>query len=348
MKEEMNSAERVFTTMDHEEPDRVPFTLNLNLHGAKLLAVSLKEYFSKPENLVKAQIHFKKKYDIDIVSSFFYTSLEFEAFGGTSIFYEDGPPNAGRPIFRNKKDIMNFKTPEVYETSETIKILETTKLLKEEFKDEVAILGVATSPFSLPVMQLGFKNYIDLIYDDQELFETLIDKNEKFCIEFSNAQLEAGADAIAYIDPMSSPSIIPKDLLLKTGLKIAKRTIEKIQGNVAFHHASAQNMEIIDVLKELGIVGFAASSFEDLSKLKRMCKNELTIMGNLNGIEMCRWNPEQAKNKVLNAIRSAGAGGGFILTDNHGEIPYQVPEKIIETISKTVKKFGKYPLTGIK
>jgi uroporphyrinogen decarboxylase len=341
---EMTSADRVFTTMDHEEPDRVPFTLNLNLHGAKLLNLSIEEYFSNPENLVKAQIHFREKYGIDILSSFYYSSLEFEAFGGKSLFYDNGPPNAGKPIFKHQEDIFNFDIPNIYETQVVKKVVKTTKLLREKVKDDVPILGIATSPFSLPVMQLGLKNYLDLLYDDHEGFEVLMNKNEKFCVNYANLQLEAGADAIAYSDPMSSPTMIPRNLFLKTGFKVAKRTIDQINGDVAIHHASARTMELIEDLKKLDILGFAASSMEDLSELKKMCKGELTIMGNLNGVKMRDWTPKEAEEKVKDAILKAGVGGGFILTDNHGEIPYQVPERVIEAISKAVRKHGKYPL----
>ncbi|HSO82907.1 MAG TPA: methylcobamide--CoM methyltransferase MtbA, partial [Thiocapsa sp.] len=45
------------------------------------------------------------------------------------------------------------------------------------------------------------------------------------------------------------------------------------------------------------------------------------------------------------AIRFAsGHGGGFILSDNHGEIPYQVPEDTLLAISEAVHRWGTYPL----
>jgi uroporphyrinogen decarboxylase len=67
-------------------------------------------------------------------------------------------------------------------------------------------------------------------------------------------------------------------------------------------------------------------------------------MGNLNGIEMRRWSVEQAENHVKDLIAKAGAGGGFILSDNHGEIPFQVPDEVLMAISDSVHRWGKYPL----
>jgi uroporphyrinogen decarboxylase len=47
---------------------------------------------------------------------------------------------------------------------------------------------------------------------------------------------------------------------------------------------------------------------------------------------------------VKDALAKGGPGGGFILSDNHGEIPLQVPDSVLESISETVLRWGKYPL----
>ena len=51
IKNQMTSLQRVLTTLGHKEPDRVPFFLLATMHGAKELGLSIKEYFSKPENV---------------------------------------------------------------------------------------------------------------------------------------------------------------------------------------------------------------------------------------------------------------------------------------------------------
>ena len=84
-------------------------------------------------------------------------------------------------------------------------------MLKEKIGDEAPIIGVVMSPFSLPVMQMGFDNYFDLIYESPELFKHLMEINEKFCVEWANAQLEAGATAICYFNPLASSTIISRE-----------------------------------------------------------------------------------------------------------------------------------------
>ncbi|CAK0777547.1 hypothetical protein CCP4SC76_6400002 [Gammaproteobacteria bacterium] len=67
-------------------------------------------------------------------------------------------------------------------------------------------------------------------------------------------------------------------------------------------------------------------------------------MGAMNGVTMRRWSPQEAEREVKDAIRQAGRGGGFILSDNHGEIPFQVPDEVLLAIGEAVKNWGRYPL----
>ncbi|KAF5036272.1 Uroporphyrinogen decarboxylase [anaerobic digester metagenome] len=225
--------------------------------------------------------------------------------------------------------------------------LRTIELLKQEVGDDVPIIGSVISPFSLPILQMWFATYIDLLYGEPDLFWTLMKKNEEFCVRWANAQLEAGATVIGYADPLASPDMTPRDLYHRTGFAVAKRTISRIEGAVVTGLASARALPVIDDVAVTGSVGIGVSTLDDLAAVKRQCAGRLTILGNLNAIEMCRWTPAQAEAEVKKAIAAAGPGGGFILSDNHGEIPWQVPENVLLAISAAVRKWGRYPLDWV-
>ncbi len=343
-KSEMTPLERVLTTLSHKEPDRVPLFLLLTMHGAKELGMNIKDYFSKAENVALGQIIMQKKYSTDCFYTFFHAPIEVEAFGADVIYREDGPPNSGPPIIRDINDIKKLKAPIVKDTKNLHKVLKTTEILKERSKGEVPIIGVAISPFSLPVMQLGFEKYLELIHFHKDLFDHLMRVNQEFCIDWANSQLAAGATAICYFDPISSTSMIPKELYEKTGYIVAQQTISKINGPTATHFASGNCLPLADILPQTGTAVVGISSQEDIGKLKEAYKNRLTLLGNLNGVEMRRWTQQECAHKVKELIKVAAPGGGFILSDNHGEIPFQVEEKILLTISETIKEYGRYPI----
>ncbi len=340
----MTSMERVLTTLMHKEPDRVPLFLFATMHGAKELGISIEEYFSKSDNVVEGQLRIRKKYNNDCIYAFYYAAIEIEAFGGTVIFSEDGPPNAGSPFIRNFDTISNLQPPKINDAKPLLKVLSSIQKLKESVKEDVPIIGVVMSPFSLPVMQLGFDKYFDLMYFHEDLFDSLMKVNEEFCVNWANSQLEAGATAICYFDPVSSPTIIPRDKYIKTGFNIAKRTLSRIKGPTATHFASGNSLPIIDDIIQTGTAIVSASTFEDISLIKKACGNKLTVLGNLNGVEMRRWTKESAHQNVRDLIRQAAPGGGFILSDNHGEIPFQVPDEVLLSITEAVNVYGKYPM----
>jgi uroporphyrinogen decarboxylase len=340
----MTSLQRVLTTLGHKEPDRVPLFLLVTMHGAKELGLSIKEYFSKAENVVEGQLRMRAKYRHDCLNSFFYASIEVEAWGGEVIYSDNGPANAGQPFIHKLTDIKNLEPPKVKKTACLIKVLKTIEMLKARVGDDAPIIGVAISPFSLPVMQMGLEKYIELMYEQPKLLEQLIKINEAFCVEWANAQLEAGATAICYFDPISSTTMTPREQYLKTGFKIAKRTLARIKGPTAIHMASGRCLPIVDDLAQTGTAIIGTSVLEDLSEMKSACRGKLTVLGNLNGVEMRHWSPAQAEAAVKEAIAKGGVGGGYILADNHGEIPWQVPDEVLLAISEAVHKWGKYPL----
>lgn len=341
-KTKMTSMERVLTSLSHNEPDRVPLFLLLTMHGAKELGTSIKNYFSNGENVAEGQIRLQKKYNTDCYYPFFYAPLEVEAFGVEVIYREDGPPNSGTPLINDFNDILKLEPPKVKDTKVLHKVLKSIEILSKESKGNIPIIAVAMSPFSLPVMQLGFEKYLELMHFHEDLFSHLMKINEAFCIDWSNSQLEAGATAICYFDPVSSTTIIPKELYLKTGFQVAKRTISKIKGPTATHFASGNCLQLAEVLPETGTAVVGVSKNEDIKDLKNAFKNKLSILGNLNGIEMRRWTTDESKKIVKDLIEVAAPGGGFILGDNHGEIPFQVDDNVLMAISETVQEFGLY------
>ncbi len=344
----MTSLQRVLTTLGHREPDRVPFFLLVTMHGARELGLSIRDYFAQAENVAEGQLRLRAKYRHDCLYGFFYAPIEVEACGGEVLYRADGPPNCGRPLLEDAGAIRNLVFPRVQETPCLRKVLKALELMKAKVGDEAPIIGVVMSPFSLPVMQMGFERYLDLMREQPELFERLLRLNEEFCVEWANAQLAAGATAICYFDPVSSSEIVPRETFLGTGYAVARRTIARIKGPTALHLASGRGLPIMADLAQTGVAAVGVSIAEDLAELKAAGAGKFSLLGNLNGIAMRRWTSQQAEAAVKQAIAQAGRGGGFILSDNHGEIPWQVPDEVLGSISDAVQRWGNYPLDWIQ
>lgn len=340
----MNSMQRVVAALSHGEPDRVPFFLLCTMHGARELGLGIGEYFARAEQVAEGQLRLRARYRHDCLYGFFYAALEAEAFGGEVVFRDDGPPNAGEPLLADPELIGRLTPPDVGRSPGLRRVLDALALMKERSRGEVPIIGVVMSPFSLPVMQLGFEAYLELIYERPDLFRRLMQVNGEFCARWANAQLAAGASAICYFDPVSSPDITPKAGYRDTGFRAAESTLPRINGPTATHLASGRCLGIVDELARTGTAAVGVGASEDLAAVKEACRGKLCVIGNLNGIEMRNWTAEQAAQRARAALHAAGEGGGFILSDAHGEIPWQVPDEVLMAISDEVHRSGRYPL----
>lgn len=340
----MTAAERVQAALDHREGDRVPFLLSLTLHGARELGLGIRDYFSDPRNPVEAQLRMRRRYGHDGLVGSLYGALEYEAWGGEVVFAEDGPPNSGAPILRNAASIDTLEPPRVQDCPGLQRALQVLRGLRERAGSEVPVLGCVISPFSLPVMQLGFEAYLDLLFLDRPRFWRLMAVNEAYTVAWGRAQLDAGATALAYSDPLASPDMLPPPMFEETGFRVAQHTLAALGGPVLTHLASGRCLGVVDLLARTGTLGVGASCRDDLSELKAACSGRLAVVGNLNGIAMASWTPAQAEAAVRDALARGGSGGGFILSDNHGEIPWAVPETVLEAVAEAALTWGTYPL----
>ncbi len=343
----MNAMQRTLTALGQQEPDRVPLFLLTTEHGAKEVGLSIEEYYSRAGNVIEGQMRLLKKYRADCLYGFYYAAIEMEAWGGQTIFMPDGPPLCGSPIITRAEQIDTLIPPAIETAPGLQRVLDTIRGLKERVGDSVPIIGVAISPFSLPVMQMGFDNYLELIYEQPERFERLMQANITFSVNWANAQLAAGATAICYFDPVSSTTNIPRELYLKTGQTVARQALSRIKGPTATHMASGRALPIIGDIADTGTAIIGVSALEDLAALKAAANGRVSLLGNLNGIEMRRWTTAHAEFEVRRAIAKAGRGGGFLLGDNHGEIPWLVPDEVLLAIGDAVERWGNYPLDWV-
>lgn len=337
--------QRVVTALAGREADRVPFVISVTMQGARELGLSIAEYYAKAEYVVEGQLRLQARYGHDVLNPSFYAALELEAWGSPTIFRDDGPPNAGPPPLRRPEDILRLQAPRIPDSPRLQEALTALRLAKARVGDRIPLLGVVVSPFSAPVMQLGFEKYLEVLYERPELFARLMAVNEEFCVAWANAQLAAGATAIAYADPVASTTIVPRELYLRTGWPVACRTIARIKGGVATSFASGACLPILTDVARTGSVAVAVSNFDDLAAAKVIARGRLALLGNLNAIAMRHWTPDEAQAQVKKALALGGPGGGYLLCDAHGEIPWQVSDEVLLAIADAVRTWGRYPLT---
>ena len=103
-------------------------------------------------------------------------------------------------------------------------------------------------------------------------------------------------------------------------------------------------MPVMDEIAAAGALILGFSCDDELRAVKAASRGKICLIGNLNAVDMVNWDGVRAEAEVKKLIDGAGEGGGLIISDNHGEIPFQVPEEVLLAVSDAVHKYGKYPL----
>jgi uroporphyrinogen decarboxylase len=339
----MTSLDRVLTTLRHVEPDRVPIFLMLTMHGAREVGMDLAAYFNDADSIAEGQLRLREKFGHDCLVGAPSAAADVEAWGAEVLYREDGPPNAGEPLIQDVEAIRTLEPPAVDGNPVVERTLSVISQLAARSRD-VPVIGGVTSPFSLPIMQLGFEQYLLLMTERKSLFERLVAVNEEYCVAFANAQLAAGATAIGYADPMSSTTCVPPDMYRAVGSAIAARTVARIRGGVAVNFASGRCGAIMDQVAATGAAAVQVGPEDDLAEVKAAARGRIAVLGNLNGIRMRRWSPAEAEAEVRKALAAAAPGGGFVLSDGHGEIPFQVPDETLHAVADAARRWGRYPI----
>lgn len=340
----MTPMQRVGAVLAGRLPDRVPVFLPLTMHGAAEVGLPLGQYYASARAFAAGQAKLRARFGDDMAYSFFYAGIEFQAFGGEVEFYDDGPPNTIGPLLPITA-VSGLHPPVVRESLPLTRVLDATEMLAARLGGRVPILGVVMAPYTLPVLQLGFGEYLQALRADPDAVARLLAVNEHFTVEWANAQLAAGATALAYFDPMASSEVVSHDLFARIGLPSMRRTMAQIHGPCITLMASAQSRAVLPDLFSTPAVAVNVGAEDDLATFKAAVSGRVAIIGNLNGLMMRRWSAEQAHAAVAAAIAAAGPGGGYILSDCHGEIPTQVPEDVLLALVDAVAEYGRYPMT---
>lgn len=336
----VTSAWRVAEALALRTPDRPPFFLGVTLHPAHALGLSPREYFARPDRIVEGQLWARRLLGHDAVTAFSGASVEVEAFGGETIWFDDGPPNAGAPPLRADDRLGALVPPAPADVPALRRVLEATERLASAVRGECPVLGAAVAPFSLPAMQLGLARWFELLHLRPELAARLLAVNEAFIVAWANAQLAAGAAAVLLFDPVASPSMVTPALFRELAGPSLRRLVAAVRGPVLLSHASAPCLANVEAGAAAGAAGFVASATEPLAAFKSACRGRVALLGGLDGLRLCAAGRAGAAEMTRRALAAGGPGGGFLLADQHGELPLQVPLDVLREVAEVARGGG--------
>jgi [methyl-Co(III) methanol-specific corrinoid protein]:coenzyme M methyltransferase len=185
-------------------------------------------------------------------------------------------------------------------------VLEAARLLKDREGKKVPIVAGVEGPGDLASYLCGIKPLMVYFIRKPEIAAQVINKCVDGCISYSNACLNAGADAVVIADAFSSPDMIGPDIFRQLIKPELIRLAENIDGHSILHICGRTDSIIPDMLE----CGFNAISIEDsVSDLGQIidmahAKN-VAVAGNISTSQtLYSKSPEDVRNEAFNCLKA--------------------------------------------
>ena len=325
--------ELVLKAVRCEEVERIPWVPFTGVHCAKMLNMDAETYLKSPQNIVKGVKLAAEKYMADGVCAVFDLQIEAEALGCGLKWSKNNPPAVAVHILETKtlKEL-----PELTKNSGRIAdALKTTSMLKDEIGDDVAIFGLICGPFTLALHLAGAKFLTDMIENPEYAKEILV-----FCAEAAKKMsvwyLEAGADVVALVDPMTS-QISPRHFKKYVMETVAPSiNVIKERGGLATLFCCGDATKNIELMMKCEPNGIAFDEQVAVAYAKELSeKYNVAIEGNLHlTTTLLFGSPIECVADAKSCMEDGGLRG-FVLSPGC-DLPFDTPEYNLEAVGKYV------------
>jgi uroporphyrinogen decarboxylase len=228
------------------------------------------------------------------------------------------------------------------------------------YKEALKTLGETTYPigfvvgiFELTWQSMGFTEFARNLKVNPGFIRRVYREHAKFAEELARLFLDAGAEIIGIGDDVAYKNnlmVSPKmwsEFVQPHASRIVN-TIHK-RGGLVFMHSDGYITPLIDQIIETGYDGI--QSLEPLAgvklgEVKRKFGDSISLVGGIDTSQLLPFGTEKdVADAVKEAIRSAGAGGGYAIGPCT-EIHWKCKSSNVLAMIKYARKYGKYPLEG--
>jgi len=337
----MNSRERVLDALERKPVDRVPFvetTIGLKI-GEALLGRSTPTIVIpglgtrvrnvEDEKALSRLLH-RDNIAVRITAPIFSAVAKGTA---GEVFAEDG-------LIHTMEDFRKlFKLPDPDDES----IYEPVRLYVKE-RDEFAVVYSTRVAFLSALMSIGFQTFMEAIYLDPELVDTVMTAYAKWSARVLERVCEIGVDAVKSTD----------DFAFHTGPFISPAAFRKWV--VPYHQAAARSISvswiahsdgdirpILEDMLGLGIKGIHPidPNCMDIRAFKREHGHRVCVLGNVDVNTLAMATPEATYAEVRGLMQDLAPGYGYIISSGNSIPDYVLSENVL-AFARGIRDFGAY------
>jgi uroporphyrinogen decarboxylase len=251
---------------------------------------------------------------------------------GLGLYFEGGEgPRFERTIAR-AADVAALATPDV--ESELRYVMDAVRLIRRELDGRVPLIGFSGSPWTVATYMVeggtskNFSRIKGMLYDQPALLHTLLERITRTTIDYLNAQVAAGAQAVMVFDTWGS--ILTPKTYRSFSLDYMQRIVDEVtreaQGRkvpvVLFTKGGGPWLE---AMADTGCDALGVDWTTDLAEARAKVGGRVALQGNLDPAVLYA-SPEVIREEVRQVLESFGHGNGHVFNLGHGIHPEVKPE----------------------
>jgi len=283
-----------------------------------------------------------ERYELDAAILFSDILTIPDAMGLGLYFAEGEGPKFHKPV-RTETDIDQLQV--VNTASDLAYVTDAVSMIRRELQGRVPLIGFSGSPWTLATYMIEGQSSRDfaraktMLYTQPELMHQLLDKLALSVIDYLNAQIIAGAQAVQIFDTWGGAlsHTAYQEFSLAYMQKIVSGLIKQADGRdvpvILFTKGGGLWLE---AMADTGCHGLGLDWTMDLAVAKARVGNRVALQGNMDPAVL-RADPATIEREVQRILASFGSGSGHIFNLGHGITPDIDPEHaraFIEAVHK--------------
>lgn len=293
-----------------------------------------------PELAAKVTIQPVDVLGVDAAILFSDILIPAEAMGLELKFIEGQGPVLS-PTIRDKHAVSELKS--IDPKKDVPFVLETIKILREELKDRVPLIGFSGAPFTLATYMIeggSTKSFFytkRFMYENPTVFKELMNKLCSVTLSYLSAQIEAGVQAVQMFDTWAG--ILHADEYQRFVLPFVQRIFDYLKScGVPRIYFALDSYHLLHVISQIDCEVFGIDWRIDLDKAVEILGEDRVVQGNLDPCALFLEDKELEK-KVKDILKAGSKAKSHIFNLGHGVLP-NIPAERVKFLVDLVHKLS--------